>query len=379
MASTARSGATLRSRASRQASTASMRRRLCSGGRWRRSARMPSPTSVLAMRSPGAELEVEHVTVEAGEVGEREVEGVALGAGGAALLAVGEFLHRARGAARHPACPRPPTRRGRPAVPRSPWRRPLGDGFGVLGGRVDEFLRRAQAAADVGDPQRQPQHRRRGGPGPTRRWPAGGPGRCGPGSPGRPGRQPRVDAVPPGQHVGDGLGGRRTQAEQPAARADRRQGVLHGGRAQQPHRPRRRLLDRLEQRRWPRPRSTGRRPRRTITCQRPPAGDSDARRTRSRVSLTPMDSRSVRTNSTSAWVPTSVVWQPSQKPQPGAAPSARSGLTHCRAAAKARAAVERPEPGGPVKSQAWVIRDPAPPDVTTASASAAAADSSATT
>ena len=39
-----------------------------------------------------------------------------------------------------------------------------------------------------------------------------------------------------------------------------------------------------------------------------------------------MVSRSVRTTSTSAWVPTRAVWQPSQKPQPGAPPSARSGL-----------------------------------------------------
>lgn len=84
---------------------------------------------------------------------------------------------------------------------------------------------------------------------------------------------------------------------------------------------------------------------RTMTCQRPTAGESWARRTRSRVSFTPMDSRSVRTISTSACVPIMVVWQPSQKPQPGSPPRARSGLTHWRAAAKARAAVARPEPG----------------------------------
>ncbi|MDF9814067.1 hypothetical protein M2266_003298 [Streptomyces sp. SPB162] len=53
------------------------------------------------------------------------------------------------------------------------------------------------------------------------------------------------------------------------------------------------------------------------------------------------------------------MWQPSQNPQPGTPPSARSGLVHCSAAAKARAAVERPEPGGPVNSQACVILDAA--------------------
>ena len=58
---------------------------------------------------------------------------------------------------------------------------------------------------------------------------------------------------------------------------------------------------------------------RTMTCQRPVAGDSWARRTRSRVSFTPMESMSVRTICTSAWVPIRLVWQPSQKPQPGTA------------------------------------------------------------
>lgn len=71
-----------------------------------------------------------------------------------------------------------------------------------------------------------------------------------------------------------------------------------------------------------------------------------------------MESRSVRTTSTSAWVPMRLVWQPSQKPQPGVPPGrARSGLVHWRAAAKARAASALPAPGGPVNSQACVIRD----------------------
>lgn len=84
---------------------------------------------------------------------------------------------------------------------------------------------------------------------------------------------------------------------------------------------------------------------------------------------------------TSACVPIRLVWQPSQNPQPGIPPRARSGLVHCRAAAKARAVVERPEPGGPVKSHACVIFEasgcgaPVETAVTRASASRAAAAS----
>ena len=60
---------------------------------------------------------------------------------------------------------------------------------------------------------------------------------------------------------------------------------------------------------------------------------------------------SVATKVTSAWVPASVVWQALQTPQPRAASSGRS---HTSAAAKAKAALERPEPGGPVNNQACV-------------------------
>jgi len=53
---------------------------------------------------------------------------------------------------------------------------------------------------------------------------------------------------------------------------------------------------------------------------------------------------------TSAWVPCMVVRQPAL-----AAAARAAGASHCNAAAKARAAVDRPEPGGPVNSHAWVI------------------------
>ncbi|BBY81605.1 hypothetical protein MPUL_27630 [Mycolicibacterium pulveris] len=53
---------------------------------------------------------------------------------------------------------------------------------------------------------------------------------------------------------------------------------------------------------------------------------------------------------TSAWVPAIVVVQARQVPQPGT-PSE----VHCNAAAKHNAATERPDPGGPVISHAWVM------------------------
>ena len=88
-----------------------------------------------------------------------------------------------------------------------------------------------------------------------------------------------------------------------------------------------------------------------MICQRSPAGESAARRTRSRTSSTPMESFSVRTMRTSAWLPAITVWHALQWPQP-------VSVSHCSAAAKATAALDRPEPGGPVNSQAWVIPSP---------------------
>lgn len=85
----------------------------------------------------------------------------------------------------------------------------------------------------------------------------------------------------------------------------------------------------------------------TMTRQAPTDGRSPASWTRARVSSTLIDRPSVATIRTSAWVPSTAVRHSRQVPQPW--------LGHCSAAAKARAAVDRPEPGGPVSSQAWVI------------------------
>ena len=87
-------------------------------------------------------------------------------------------------------------------------------------------------------------------------------------------------------------------------------------------------------------------------CQRRPTGASAARRTRSRTSSTPIESFSVRITVTSAWEPPSTVRHAWQAPQP-------ASRSHWSAAAKATAALERPDPGGPVNSQAWVM--PWPP------------------
>ncbi|GAA2410654.1 hypothetical protein GCM10009856_19850 [Mycolicibacterium llatzerense] len=72
-----------------------------------------------------------------------------------------------------------------------------------------------------------------------------------------------------------------------------------------------------------------------------------------RISSTPMDSPSGITRRTSAWVPAIVVVHARQAPQPGP-PSAASAV-HCSAAAKHTAAMDRPEPGGPVINQACVM------------------------
>ena len=81
---------------------------------------------------------------------------------------------------------------------------------------------------------------------------------------------------------------------------------------------------------------------------RPTAGWRAASCTSARISFTPMDRPSGTTSRMSVCVPAIAVWQDGAL----AAPVAGG---HCRAAANARAATERPEPGGPVNSHACVI------------------------
>ena len=116
----------------------------------------------------------------------------------------------------------------------------------------------------------------------------------------------------------------------------------------------------------------------TMTRHSPWEGEDCACRTRERAVSTLMIEVSVAAKTTSAFVRPIVVRHPAHWPHPTVSP------VHCRAAAKARAATERPEPGGPVMSQAWLMerasseaREP-PREATIARADAAASLSLAT-
>ena len=160
----------------------------------------------------------------------------------------------------------------------------------------------------------------------------------------------RLDTVTVDEHLGDRLSRRRPQRHHPAARTDRHRDVLrvHRRRAEQEDRPRRRLLDGLEQRvrrrlgepvgvldqhapatcrRWARP---------------PRASPGRACRRRRCVRPSGIDQPDVRVGA-------------GERSAAGRCTRRTRHCGHCSAAAKARAATERPEPGGPVKSQACVI------------------------
>ena len=215
---------------------------------------------------------------------------------------------------------------------------------GLLLGDLGEVGRGGHAGAERGQPGRAARPPRGAGCGSPRRGPAPGPGRCGPGWRGRRTTPaPALDAVAADQEAGDLLGGRGGQRDQPAARPDGRQHVLDGRRAEHPHRARGGLLDRLEQRvagllgepvgvlddeDLPAP------------ADRAPAPSA---RTRSRTSLTPIDSFSVRIS-----VDVGVASRRARCGTRGTRRSRPPGpCSHCSAAANATAALERPEPGRP--------------------------------
>ena len=87
----------------------------------------------------------------------------------------------------------------------------------------------------------------------------------------------------------------------------------------------------------------------TMTRHSPWEGEDWAWSTRERAVSTLMIEVSVAAKTTSAFVRAIVVRHPGHAPQPGSSP------VHWRAAAKARAATERPDPGGPVMSHAWLM------------------------
>jgi len=131
------------------------------------------------------------------------------------------------------------------------------------------------------------------------------------------------------------------KGDQPTTGADGRRQILRRGDTHQPHRPRRGFLEHLQQHVGGAfGESVG-----ILEEHDPPAspqGLPPARATSSRASRTPIDNPSGRTISMSPWVPARAVRQSAHCPQPP--------LAHCNAAANARAATERPEPGGPVNS-----------------------------
>ena len=101
-------------------------------------------------------------------------------------------------------------------------------------------------------------------------------------------------------------------------------------------------------------------------------GDEAASTTMARTSSIRINVPSVRCTVTSVADLSSTVRQLWHSPQPGCVDPRSCHSRHSSAAAKARAAIERPDPAGPVISQAWVI--PVPP----VEAARAAAASSAT-
>jgi adenylate cyclase len=109
------------------------------------------------------------------------------------------------------------------------------------------------------------------------------------------------------------------------------------------------------------------------TCHRAPVGRRAEIWTSARISATEIDRPSGTTTCTSACVPAIDVRQPGHVPHP-------VPVSHSSAAANARAATERPEPGGPVNSHACGTADAEPLNVpaTIDAATSADADSTAT-
>ena len=86
----------------------------------------------------------------------------------------------------------------------------------------------------------------------------------------------------------------------------------------------------------------------STTCQRPPVG-ALGRPQHQRAHLADRDGQALGHDRADVGVGAG------QRGVALAADAAAALAAHCSAAAKARAATDRPEPGGPVKSQAWVI------------------------
>ena len=227
-----------------------------------------------------------------------------------------------------------------------------GDQVGLLLGDLVEVGGGVHAGAERGQPGRDARPPRGGGCGWPRRGPGRGPGRCGPGWRGR--RTTRAPSSTPSVRTRNAatssvVGVDRVTSRQ--RRADGRQDVLDRRRAEHPDGAVGGLLDRLEQgvagllgqpvgvlddQDLPAPADRGERG----------APDQVADLVDADRQLLGPDDRHVGVRA-------------GQHGVAGVALRRSRSVSHCSAAANAMAALERPEPGGPVNSQAWLM--PWPP------------------
>ena len=162
-------------------------------------------------------------------------------------------------------------------------------------------------------------------------------------------RERGVDAVGTDQEVGHLLGRRGGQGDQPAARTDRRQQVLDGRRAEHPHRAIGGLLDRLEQ-------GVGGLLGEPVGVlddhHLPAAADRGQRRTAYQVAhLVDADREPIGADDGDVGVAAGQdrCGTSGRCRSPAAAPRTAG------AAANATAAFDRPDPGGPVNRNAWLM------------------------
>ena len=197
----------------------------------------------------GAGLQHEHVAVEAGQVQQRPVDLVADRAGAPGLLPRLEVLGGRRRGALDPCGHRP----GRTLAVRATELAELGgiQGVGdrscVRGGGVQQVLGGEEARREVTQGAGDGQDLAAPEPDLLVAGERPCPAQVALGGPRGEGGQRRIDALAADQGVGDIGRGGRAEPDVPGAGGDRRQHVLGRGRAQDPHRPRAGLLQRLEQ------------------------------------------------------------------------------------------------------------------------------------
>jgi hypothetical protein len=179
-----------------------------------------SRISSLTELDDGVGLHRQHVSVEAGQVDQRPVDGVPLGPGGPRLLLLLQVLERRSRTGRLPPARADPEAAAHLLGLGGRQRRSLLVGLG--GGGVHQVAGRLQRAAELAEGQRQAQDGVPAQPGVLVGGEPAGPADVTLGRAGRERRHGGVDAVPADQHLGDRLGRRGAQRQMTAARADRR-------------------------------------------------------------------------------------------------------------------------------------------------------------